>query len=119
VRLVRNDVEVAGAHLKAGEMIVAPMTLASLDPERNPDPTEFDIDRLKRQHISFSTGPHLCLGHWLAKAEMRIFIAEFLKRIPRFSLAEGFVPKWRAGIVMSLEELPIVWSTGRNEVGSQ
>lgn len=119
VRLIRNDLELAGAQLKAGEMIVAPMTLASLDPERNPDPTEFDIDRKKRQHISFSTGPHLCLGHWLAKAEMRIFIAEFLKRIPRFSLAEGFVPKWRAGIVMSLEELPIVWSTGRENAGSQ
>lgn len=115
VRLIRQDVEIAGAQLKAGEMIVAPMTLASLDPARNPDPLTFDIDRKNRQHISFSTGPHLCLGHWLAKAEMRIFIAEFLRRIPRFALAEGFMPNWRAGVVMSLEELPIVWSPDRTD----
>lgn len=110
VRLIRNDIEFAGAQLKAGEMIVAPMTLAGLDDRRNPDPETFDIDREKRQHISFSTGPHLCLGHWLARTEMRIFISEFLRRIPHFSLAPNFKPKFRAGVVMALEELDIVWS---------
>lgn len=109
VRLIRNDIEFAGAQLRAGEMIVAPMTLAGLDDRRNPDPERFDIDRERRQHVSFSTGPHLCLGHYLAKAEMRIFITEFLRRIPRFRLAEGFEPEFRAGVVMALERLPIVW----------
>ena len=101
--------EFAGAQLKAGEMMVAPMTLAGMDDRRNPDPETFDIDRKRRQHISFSTGPHLCLGHFMARAEMRVFIAEFLRRIPRFAIADDFKPKWRAGAVMSLEELPIVW----------
>lgn len=109
VRVVRDDVELAGAQLKQGEMIVAPMTLAGMDEGRNPDPETFDIDRRKRQHLGFSTGPHLCLGHYLAKAEMKIFIQTFLDRIPRFGLAEGFVPDYRAGIVMSLERLPLVW----------
>ena len=110
VRVVRDDIELAGAQLKKGEMIVAPMTLAGMDESRNPDPETFDIDRRKRQHLGFSTGPHLCLGHYLAKAEMKIFIQTFLERIPRFSLAEGFVPDYRAGIVMSLERLPLVWN---------
>ena len=113
VRLVRNDFEFAGAQLRAGDMIVAPMTLAGLDDRRNPDPERFDIDRKNRQHISFSTGPHLCLGHWLARAEMRIFITEFLRRIPRFGLADGFQPKFRAGVVMALEQLDIVWEPKR------
>lgn len=118
VRLVRNDIELAGARLKAGEMIVAPMTLAGMDDRRNPNPEAFDIDRKPRQHISFSTGPHLCLGHHLARAEMRIFIAEFLRRIPRFAIAEGFEPKWRAGVVMSLDELPIVWDVEQLEAAA-
>lgn len=109
VRLIRHDIEFAGARLRAGEMIVAPMTLAGMDDRRNPDPERFDIDRKRRQHVSFSTGPHLCLGHYLAKAEMRIFITEFLRRIPRFRLAGGFQPEFRAGVVMALERLPIVW----------
>jgi len=110
VRVVRKDMEFAGAQLKAGDMIVAPMTLAGLDDRRNPDPVRFDIDRRKREHISFSTGPHLCLGHVLARAEMRIFIEVFLARIPRFRLQEGFKPPFRAGIVMALESLPIAWT---------
>lgn len=109
VRVIRKDIELAGAHLKMGEMIVAPMTLAGMDERRNPDPELFDIDRKRRQHLGFSTGPHLCLGHYLAKAEMKIFIQTFLDRIPRFALAEGFVPEYRAGIVMSLEHLPLQW----------
>jgi|TARA_Y100000296_G_scaffold85710_1_gene122517 cytochrome P450 len=109
VRLVRNDIEFAGAQLRAGDMIVAPMTLAGMDDRRNQDPETFDIDRKRRQHVSFSTGPHLCLGHHMARAEMRIFITEFLRRIPRFRIADGFVPQWRAGVVMALESLPIVW----------
>lgn len=109
VRLIRNDIEVAGAQLKAGEMIVAPMTLAGLDPAMNDNPTEFDIDRKGRKHIGFSTGPHLCLGHWLARSEVRIFIEEFLTRIPRFRVKPGFEENWRAGIVMSLESLPLEW----------
>ncbi|QYU69003.1 cytochrome P450 [Leptolyngbya sp. 15MV] len=109
VRLIREDTELAGAQLKKGEMIVAPMTLAGMDDRRNPDPERFDIDRKGRQHIGFSTGPHLCLGHYLAKAEMKIFIETFLDRIPRFALAEGFVPEYRAGIVMALERLDIEW----------
>ena len=113
VRLIRADVELAGATLKAGEMMVAPMTLAGMDDRRNPDPETFDIDRKRRQHISFSTGPHLCLGHFLARAEMRIFISEFLRKIPRFAIADGFVPRWRAGAVMSLEALPIIWDAAQ------
>ncbi|WP_299310161.1 cytochrome P450 [uncultured Croceicoccus sp.] len=109
VRLIRKDMELAGAHLKAGEMIVAPMTLAGLDPEVNDNPTEFDIDRKGRKHVGFSTGPHLCLGHWMARAEVRIFIEEFLTRIPRFRVKSGFEEDWRAGVVMSLESLPLEW----------
>ena len=109
VRLIRNDIEVAGAQLKAGEMIVAPMTLAGLDPAVNDNPTLFDIDRQNRKHVGFSTGPHLCLGHWLARSEVRIFVEEFLTRIPRFRIKPGFEEDWRAGIVMSLESLPLEW----------
>ena len=118
IRLIRNDIEFAGVKLRAGDMMVAPMTLAGMDDRRNPEPEKFDIDRKRRQHMSFSTGPHLCLGHFLARAEMRIFIVEFLRRIPRFRLAEGFQPKWRAGAVMALENLPIVWDVPTQAVAA-
>ncbi|RZI57221.1 MAG: cytochrome P450 [Zymomonas sp.] len=113
VRLIVNDIEFAGAQLKAGEMIVAPMSVANLDDRKYPNPETFDINRAKKDHITFSVGPHLCLGHYLARAEMRMFLAEFLGRIPRFSLPEGFKPQYRAGVVMALENLELEWEVER------
>lgn len=112
VRLIRTDFTLAGATLKAGEMIVAPMSVAGLDDRANPDPETFDIDRKGRKHFGFSTGPHLCLGHYLARAEMSAFIRRFLTRIPRFRLTDGFCPQYRAGVVMALENLTLEWDVG-------
>ena len=109
VRLITTDVEVAGAQLKAGDSIVCPMSVANLDERHYENPTEFDMNRTRKDHVTFSVGPHLCLGHYLARAELRLFLTTFLKRIPRFTLPENFKPRYRAGIVMALENLELEW----------
>ena len=109
VRLITTDLELAGASLKAGESIVCPMSVANLDDRHYDNPTEFDMTRTRKDHVTFSVGPHLCLGHYLARAELRMFLSTFLNRIPRFSLPSGFKPRYRAGVVMALENLELVW----------
>jgi cytochrome P450 len=74
---------------------------------------EFDMSRASRDHLTFSTGPHLCLGHGLARAELQLFVKEFLKRIPRFRLPQGFKPRYRPGIIMALENLELEWDVER------
>ena len=80
-----------------------------MDENKNPDPMRFDIDRKDRAHLAFSIGPHVCVGNYLAKAEMRIFIAEWLRRVPEFRVADGFEPLFRAGLVMAINQLPLEW----------
>jgi cytochrome P450 len=109
VRLVTTNVEVAGAQLKAGESIVCPMSIVNLDEQHFDNPTEFDLTRTRRDHVTFSVGPHLCLGHYLARAELRMLLATFLGRIPRFTLPAGYKPRYRAGVVMALENLELEW----------
>lgn len=108
-RLVTTDTELAGAQLKAGDMIIAPLALSNLDDRKFDDPMTFDIDRPRKDHVTFSVGPHLCMGHSLARSELRMFVAEFLKRIPRFRLPEGYKPHYRAGIIMAIENLELEW----------
>ena len=98
---------------RQGEMVVCSLPLGGLDERKNADPTRFDIDRSDRQHMTFSIGPHLCVGHYLARAEMRIFTEEWLKRIPHFAMQPGFVPKFRAGFVMALKHVPVEWRVQR------
>ena len=108
-RIVKKDIEINGARFREGQMLICPLTAAGLDDRRNPDPETFDIDRPDRQHITFSTGAHTCIGNMLARLEMRVFTREWLRRVPRFSLASTDKPAWRPGMVMALEHLELAW----------
>lgn len=108
-RLVVEDIDLAGARFRKGDMVLNILCLAGRDERENDDPLRFDLDRESRTHLTFSSGPHLCLGHALARAELRIFFEQWFRRMPRFGIAEGADPKTRAGLVMALAGLPLAW----------
>ncbi len=51
-----------------------------------PTADSFDIGRPKRVHLSFATGPHYCIGHHFARAQLRVAIAMLLERFPALRL---------------------------------
>lgn len=108
-RLVVKDCDRFGVRFRRGEMVMNALPIAGWDDRKNSDPAKFDIDRSNRSLLTFSIGPHLCLGHVLARAEMRILYAEWMKQVGEFSIPEGYQPAYRAGLVMSLESLPLRW----------
>ncbi len=109
IRVVKKDKELGGVTFREGDMVCAPLYLANMDDAANPAPDEFAIDRDKRQHITFSTGPHICLGHYLARAELKLFVERFLQRIPSFRIAADFQPRFRKGAIYQLISLPLEW----------
>jgi cytochrome P450 len=109
-RIVARDCERFGVTFKEGEMVLCMLPVGSRDDRMHESPDAFDIDRKAMQHITFSTGPHLCLGHNLARMEMKILTEEWVKRIPAFTLRPGIRHTSRCGTVISLETLPIAWS---------
>lgn len=108
-RIVKKDFDFAGGSFRVGDMVACPLALAGLDDRRNADPEAFLIDRPQRAHLAFSIGPHTCVGNILARAEMRVFTEEWLKRIPAFELSPGRSPKWRSGGVMALSDVYLRW----------
>lgn len=108
-RLVVRDYEAHGVSFKAGEMVLSALWQSGRDPAKLDDPNRFDIDRKEKPHLNFSTGPHLCLGHALARAEMRILAEEWLKRVPSFRPKAGARHGFRIGTVIALESLPVEW----------
>ncbi|MBA68167.1 MAG: cytochrome [Rhizobiales bacterium] len=109
-RLVTKDFERFGVPFRQGDMVLCMLPLGGRDDRKTKDPNKFDIDREKIDHVTFSSGPHLCLGHTLARLEMRILTEEWLKRIPSFRLKPGTMAHSRVGTVMALEQLPLEWS---------
>ena len=109
-RLVVKDRDIGEAKFREGEMLLNILCLGSRDPAKFASPNAFDLDRKKTAHLTFSSGPHLCVGHVLGRAELRILTEEWVKRIPAFRATPGERHAFRIGTVMALESLPIEWN---------
>jgi cytochrome P450 len=108
VRVVRRDMDFHGVRLGENELIAAPTPLVNLDETLFANPLEIDFNRPLLQNSTFGAGQHRCPGAILARAEFRIALEEWLKRIPDFELAAEAVP-FRNGTVARIDALPLRW----------
>jgi cytochrome P450 len=109
VRRVTRDTQFNGVEMRKNEMIIISLSAASNDDRSVEHPEKLDFNRPKSPHVAFNTGPHICAGSALAKLELRVFLEEWLKRIPSFRLAPDFHAEARGGPVMALEHLELRW----------
>ena len=73
----------------------------------------FDIFREQGQHISFGTGPHMCLGMHLARLETRVLLNAVLDRLPGLRLDPAAHDIHVHGMVFrSPPELPVLFDPG-------
>jgi len=85
-RTATRDVELGGVRIPSGGFVAVSLGAANRDPERNPDPDEFDILRDGQQHLSFGDGAHRCLGMHLARLETTVLLNAVLDRLPDLRL---------------------------------
>jgi cytochrome P450 len=113
-RVVAEDFEHKGVLLKRGDKVALSTFLHGLDPKRFTDPEKVDFNR-RGGILAFGRGAHGCPGQPLARAELRIFLEEWLNRIPDFDvdLEEGY--QVATGQVLAFKKLPLRWpaETGR------
>lgn len=83
-RVTTAPYAVRGKEIPAGSFVVACLASANRDPRFWG--TDADVLRLERenarQHLSFSSGPHHCLGAALARLEGRVAIGRLVERFP-------------------------------------
>jgi cytochrome P450 len=87
VRFAAQDCEIAGVPLVAGQSVLVLMAAANRDPRRFPDPDVFDPARTDNHHLTFTAGPHYCLGAALGRLEGRLALPRLLSRFPGLALA--------------------------------
>ncbi|MGE0388055.1 MAG: cytochrome P450 [Gammaproteobacteria bacterium] len=108
-RCALADTEIAGVRIRAGDWIACTLPMASVDPAEAGDPLTVDFDRPNKGHLTFSIGPHRCVGSHLARRELRIALEEWAARMPPFRLAPGRSPRVHAGGVFGVDELHLAW----------
>ena len=97
-RVVREDLELGGKRLRAGQKVIALLGAANRDPAAFENPEALDVGRVGKSHLSFGRGIHHCLGASLALLEARIAFRGLLDRFPSIRLAAE--PRYRDGIVL-------------------
>jgi cytochrome P450 len=108
-REVMVDTELGGVQLMAGDMLSVPTMLGGIDASCFIDPLEVDFKRPRPIHTTFGDGPHRCMGSLLARMELRIFLEEWLARIPDFEIAANADVEIRMGAIPMIPALPLVW----------
>ncbi|TCO54213.1 cytochrome P450 [Actinocrispum wychmicini] len=110
-RVAREDLEIGGHLIRAGEGIIAVKSTANRDPVAFPDPDVLDVHRKARHHVAFGYGTHQCLGQPLARVELQVVYRTLYRRIPTLALAtplEHLEFKENA-VFYTVRELPVTW----------
>ena len=87
IRTAREDFEMGGKQIRKGELLHIMIGAANRDPAQFANPDRIDITRDPNRHVTLGHGVHYCLGAALARLELRVAVASFLKRFPDYRLA--------------------------------
>ena len=108
-RVITQDMEYKGVTFRAGDRIMPPNLMVGIDERLNDNPLVVDFARKNPVHAAFGNGPHACPGAVLARREIRIFLQEWLSRIPEFRIKPGTTPILATGMVNGVLRLDLVW----------
>ncbi len=109
VRVLTRDTNIGDVLLRKDDVIMVPISLHGMDERQYVDPLTVDFKR-KPVHATFGNGPHKCPGANLARTEIRIFLQEWLPRIPDFEIPQGESARTATGSVNGVTYLPLTWA---------
>ena len=110
-RTAAQDVELAGAEIKAGDKVTTWFVSGNRDETVFEDPDRFDIARSPNPHMAFGPGGiHHCMGAHLAKMEVRIAFEELLSRVKDIELT-GPPERLRSNFFNGIKRLPVKVTT--------
>jgi pentalenolactone synthase len=113
-RYARDDINIAGITIEAGELVLLDPGSANHDPAFFDNPDAVDFDRRGTPHLSFGYGGRYCLGAPLARMELNAVISQIIPRLPDLRLAvdvEALGINSEA-LGSGLVALPVTWGAG-------
>jgi cytochrome P450 len=111
-RVCVRDTQLGGVDIPAGREMSVFIGSANRDEDRYPQPDVFDIHRPTAPHLSFGSGPHMCLGMHLARMETRVALDAVLERLHDLRLdPEASRPRIVGSVFRSPDALPVCFSS--------
>jgi len=106
-RTATRDFDYHGKRVHEGDKVIYWFISGNRDEAAFEDPFTIDLARQANRHVAFGQGgPHVCLGMWLARLEVRVLFEELAKRIRRIEPA-GEHRFLRSNFIGGIKELPV------------
>jgi cytochrome P450 len=112
VRLAKNDFDVSGCPVHAGDGLIVPVAAANYDDAVFPSPHTLDLSRPEaRRHLTFGYGIHGCLGQPLARMELSEVFTTIFDRLPglRVDIPLEQVDFKKEAVFYGVRSLPVSW----------
>jgi cytochrome P450 len=113
-RVATKPTIIGDVEIPAGAIVTCMVASANRDPAAYDNPECFDIFRDPKQHMSFGTGPHLCLGMHLARLETRVALHALFDRLPNLRIDPDEAQRLASrihgdAIFRNPTSLPVMW----------
>jgi cytochrome P450 len=110
-RYAREDLEIAGVHVRAGDLVLLDTGAAGHDPSVFANADRFDLDRPAVPHLTFGHGARYCIGAPLARIELQVVFSQLAARFPTLRLGCAVEELTFDANVLTggLTALPVTW----------
>lgn len=110
-RITTQYVNVGGMTLPPGTHVRLCMAAVNRDDSDSMSTNELVMDGKVHRHWGFGGGPHRCLGSHLARIELTVIVAEWLRQLPDFELPADYTPEIKfPSKSFALKSLPLHWN---------
>jgi cytochrome P450 len=112
LRYATDDIPVGDVVIAKGTSVIPAADSANQDGSEFSEPCRFDITRVNAAaHLTFSLGPHFCIGASLARAELRLATAALFDRFPALRLAVPVdaLRRHEGALLEGFVEIPVTW----------
>ena len=106
-RTATADFDYGGKHIRKGDKVILWFASANRDDAVFDSPYEIDLARKPNRYMSFGQGgPHVCLGMFLAKLELKVVLQEVAKRVETIeqTAPQAFL---RSNFMHGIKRLPL------------
>jgi len=109
-RLAAEDTEILGVKIPKGSLVEPGIAAANRDPLQFENPDDFDPFRPVKPTLSFSYGPHFCVGGQVARLELRAALNVLLDRLPNLRFDPNEPEPRLTGLLYRMPTaVPAVW----------
>lgn len=109
-RFARQDIEIAGARMAPGDIVIVSLSAANRDSRLGPAMDSLDPARPPASsHLAFGHGIHRCIGAELGKMELRATFPHLARRFPdlRIAVRPEELAFRKLSIVYGVDALPV------------